>query len=51
MLVHGDVFRTPAHAPLLAALLGNGAQILLVAILVAVIASVDHMYMQYVTQH
>lgn len=47
-LVHGDVFRTPCNLVLLSALVGTGAQLALLVLLVILFAIVGMLYVGYV---
>lgn len=47
-LVHGDVFRTPRNLVLLSALVGTGAQLALLVLLVILFAIVGMLYVGYV---
>lgn len=47
-LVHGDVFRIPRGLVLLSALVGTGAQLALLILLVIVFAIVHMLYIGYV---
>lgn len=48
-LVHGDVFRSPQNLVLLSALVGTGAQLALLVLIVIILAIVGMLYVGYVT--
>ena len=47
-LVHGDVFRPPRNLALLSAVVGTGAQLALLVLLVILLAIVGTLYVGYV---
>lgn len=47
-LVHGDVFRPPRSLAMLSALVGNGAQLATLVLLVIILAIVGMLYVGYV---
>jgi hypothetical protein len=47
-LVHGDVFRSPRNLVLLSALVGTGAQLAMLILLVILLAIVGMLYVGYV---
>lgn len=47
-LVHGDVFRPPRNLVLLSAVVGTGAQLALLVLLVILLAIVGMLYVGYV---
>lgn len=47
-LVHGDVFRPPRHLVILSAVVGTGAQLALLVLLVILMAIVGTLYVGYV---
>jgi hypothetical protein len=47
-LVHGDVFRSPQNLVLLSALVGTGAQLAMLILLVILLAIVGMLYVGYV---
>ena len=47
-LVHGDVFRAPRHLVLLSALVGTGAQLAMLVLLVILLSIVGMLYVGYV---
>ena len=48
-LVHGDVFRPPLSLALLSALVGTGAQLALLVLLVILLAIIGTLYVGYAT--
>jgi hypothetical protein len=49
-LVHGDVFRSPRNLVLLSALVGTGAQLAMLILLVILLAIVGMLYVGYVVR-
>ena len=47
-LVHGDVFRSPQNLVLLSALVGTGAQLAMLVLIVIILAIVGMLYVGYV---
>lgn len=50
-LVHGDVFRPPRNLVILSAVVGTGAQLALLVLLVILFAIVGMLYIGYVENH
>lgn len=50
-LVHGDVFRSPCNLVLLSAVVGTGAQLAMLVLLVILLAIIGMLYIGYVVNH